>query len=155
MRYLLQHDHRYFPATAFAPPLQPPGASRHGCSSELLRQPARLAPGGGAATGAREGVGSGSPTLHSMRSACCPLPGAARHDRRPELLRWPARGKLLGATAGAAHPHRGGAAAGVGPEVVTPPEFRREVVLRRMHVSARGPERNGAGELVWFKEKGG
>jgi hypothetical protein len=48
-----------------------------------------------------------------------------------------------------------GVVAGMGPEVVTPPQFRREVVSRYMRASARRLERDGAGELVWFKKKDG
>jgi hypothetical protein len=81
----LQHHHQVL--LPFAPSLQPPGATRHGCRPELIRQPAWLAPGGGAATGVGTGAGSGSPAPHRVHPACCPTtrrvgPGACWRARR-------------------------------------------------------------------------
>jgi hypothetical protein len=138
MRYLLQHDHLVLPCHSLRSSSAPPGAARHGCHLELLRRPARLAPGGGAATGrgkAREAA-SQTPTACS---AYCPswLPprapaaagaGVAAGERRPARL------TLITV----------GAATDMGPEVIMPPEFRCEVMLRRMCASVRGPEREMA-----------
>ena len=122
MRYLLQYDHPCSPATAFAPPLQPPKAVRHDHHQKLLRRSEGLGSGGGEATGTGKARGAAAqPPPHASRlllaDRSC-LMAAARSsfgDRR---------GGSRGVTVvGAARPY-------VGEHLTLEPEREREIAHR-------------------------
>jgi hypothetical protein len=106
---------RCSPATAFTLPLQSPGAARYDRRPKLLRQPARLAPRGGVATGPGEGAGERRPGPHRMRLRLLPTARSCPPCCCLELLRRPARRKAWRAAADAAHPRCRGSVVGTRP----------------------------------------